>query len=64
MLLLAGEEDQYVPIEDLFLLEKNLINVKSITKKVFTKETGGEQHCQSGRLDLAFAEIIKFLTRS
>lgn len=63
LLLLAGEEDQYVPIEAMNVLENNLINAKSITKKIFTKETGGEQHCQSGRLDLAFAEIRKFLTR-
>ncbi|MBD7912249.1 alpha/beta fold hydrolase [Clostridium cibarium] len=63
LLLLAGEEDQYVPIETLALLENNLVNAKSITKKVFTKETGGEQHCQAGRMDLAFDEIKKFLTR-
>ncbi|WP_026883909.1 alpha/beta fold hydrolase [Clostridium akagii] len=63
LLLLAGEEDQYVPIELMDLLENNLVNAKSITKKIFTKETGGEQHCQAGRMDLAFAEIKKFLTR-
>jgi pimeloyl-ACP methyl ester carboxylesterase len=63
LLLLAGEEDQYVPIEVMSLLENNLVNAKSITKKIFTKETGGEQHCQAGRMDLAFDEIKKFLTR-
>ncbi|MDS0524332.1 alpha/beta hydrolase [Clostridium sp. SHJSY1] len=63
LLLLAGEEDQYVPIEAMSLLENNLVNAKSITKKIFTKKTGGEQHCQGGRMDLAFDEIKKFLKR-
>lgn len=63
LLLLAGEDDQYVPIEAMSLLENNLVNAKSVTKKVFTKETGGEQHCQAGRMDLALNEIKKFLTR-
>lgn len=63
LLLLAGEEDQYVPIEAMSLLENNLVNAKSLTKKIFTKETGGEQHCQAGRMDLAFDEIKKFLIR-
>lgn len=63
VLLLAGEEDQYVPIEQMPILEKNLVNAKSITKKIFTRETGGEQHCQAGRVDLAYAEMNKFLTK-
>lgn len=63
LLLLAGEEDQYVPVEAMTLLENNLVNAKSITKKIFTKETGGEQHCQAGREDLALNEIKKFLIR-
>lgn len=63
LLLLASEEDQYVPVEAMTLLENNLVNAKSITKKIFTKETGGEQHCQAGREDLALDEIKKFLAR-
>lgn len=63
VLLLAGEEDQYVPIEVMKLLEDRLVNA-NITKKIFTKETGGEQHCQAGRMDLAFDEIKKFLIKN
>ncbi|MDK8183753.1 alpha/beta hydrolase [Paenibacillus sp. UMB4589-SE434] len=63
VLLLAGDEDQYVPIERLALIESSLIQAKSVTSKVFTRETGGEQHCQAGRMELAFAEIVKFLQK-
>ncbi|MDK8179625.1 alpha/beta fold hydrolase [Paenibacillus sp. UMB4589-SE434] len=61
VLLLAGQDDQYVPISRLPQIQQELSNAASITTKVFTKETGGEQHCQAGHRELAFNEIKKFL---
>ncbi|MCM3747212.1 alpha/beta hydrolase [Paenibacillus pasadenensis] len=61
VLLTAGEDDQYVPISRLPQIEKELINAGSITTKVYTKETGGEQHCQVGYRELVFNDIINFL---
>ncbi|WP_429845366.1 alpha/beta fold hydrolase [Brevibacillus sp. FIR094] len=61
VLLLAGEEDQYVPISRLPQIQRELCNAASITTKVFTRETGGEQHCQAGARHLAFDEMKKFL---
>ncbi|WP_028546779.1 alpha/beta fold hydrolase [Paenibacillus taiwanensis] len=61
VLLLAGQEDQYVPISRLPKIQQELSNAASITTKVFTKETGGEQHCQAGHRELAFNEMKKFL---
>jgi pimeloyl-ACP methyl ester carboxylesterase len=60
-LLLAGQEDQYVPIEDLPLEQAELSNAHTLKTKIFTKETGGEQHCQAGHYDLALNEIRLFL---
>lgn len=53
VLLLAGEDDQCVPISRLPQIQNELCNAASITTKVFTKETGGEQHCQTRHRDLA-----------
>ncbi|AJS58257.1 alpha/beta fold hydrolase [Paenibacillus sp. IHBB 10380] len=61
VLLLAGQDDQYVPISRLPQIQQELSNAASITTKVFTKETGGEQHCQAGHRELAFNEMKKFL---
>ena len=61
VLLLAGENDQYVPISRLPQIQRELCNAASITTKVFTKESGGAEHCQVGRLDLAFETIRGFL---
>lgn len=61
VLLLAGKDDQYVPFSDLTLEQKELSHAKSLETQVFTKETGGEQHCQAGRYDLALRAIQTFL---
>ncbi|GKS10087.1 alpha/beta hydrolase [Paenibacillus chitinolyticus] len=61
VLLLAGEDDQYVPISRLPQIQQELCNAGSITTKIFTKATGGEQHCQAGHRELAFNEMKKFL---
>lgn len=61
VLLLAGEDDQYVPFSDLPLEQKELSNANTLETIVFTKETGGEQHCQAGRYDLALHAIQTFL---
>ncbi len=60
-LLLAGSEDHYVPVYRLEQIKKELINSSSVRTKLFTKSTGGEQHCQMGAMNLAFDEIKKFL---
>jgi pimeloyl-ACP methyl ester carboxylesterase len=62
VLLLAGESDQYVPVERMDQIKKELINARSVTARVFTKEEGGEQHCQVGCLSLVIEELYKFLT--
>ncbi|MGT2908083.1 alpha/beta fold hydrolase [Streptococcus dentiloxodontae] len=60
VLLLAGEEDQYVPAKRLIYIKERLINARKIEAHLFTKETGGEQHCQVGST-VAIEAIRKFL---
>lgn len=63
VLLLAGEKDQYVPLKRLPQIQRELCNAASVRSKVFTEREGGAEHCQIGHLDLAFAEIRRFLER-
>lgn len=63
ILLLAGENDQYVPIQRMEQIKKELINAKSVTSRVYTKEEGGDQHCQVGNLPLIVEELYKFLEK-
>lgn len=61
VLLLAGENDHFVPVEFLELQKAALTSARSVRARLFTAEEGGDQHCQVGRLDLATDEILDWL---
>ena len=61
ILLLAGENDQYVPVERMKQLKEELVNAQSVTSRIYTKAEGGDQHCQVGNLPLVTEELYRFL---
>ena len=61
VLLLAGENDHFVPVEFLELQKAALTSARSVRERLFTAEEGGDQHCQVGRIDLATNEILDWL---
>jgi len=61
VLLLAGENDHFVPVEFLELQRAALTAARSVRTRLFTAEEGGDQHCQVGRIDLATGEILDWL---
>ena len=61
VLLLAGENDHFIPLEMYELQKQALVQARSVRGRVFTAAEGGDQHCQVDRLDLAWAEIFDWL---
>lgn len=61
-LLLVGQDDHYVPYHRIADILLGLTNARSIQVEVFTKKSGGEEHCQVGHMNLAFNEIKHFLS--
>lgn len=61
ILLLAGEKDHYIPINQFHRLKKNLTNAHSLTSRMFTESEGGEQHCQIGNHQIAVNFIVDWL---
>ena len=61
VLLLAGENDHFVPLEMYHKQREALVNARSVRGRVFTAAEGGDQHCQVGNIDLAFNEILHWL---
>ena len=53
VLILTGKEDHMIPLKTHHLQVKALINAKSITARIFTKEDQAQNHCQVGNLPLA-----------
>jgi pimeloyl-ACP methyl ester carboxylesterase len=61
VLLLAGSEDHYVPIEQWHQQIKMLTNARSITARLFTRTESAQNHCQVGNYGLALGTIVNWL---
>ncbi|WP_143320156.1 hypothetical protein [Clostridium sp. HBUAS56010] len=53
VLLLAGQNDHYVPIKQFANQISALTKVHSLTARTFTSEESADNHCQTGNLGLA-----------
>lgn len=63
VLLLAGEKDHYIPLDQYNRLKANLKHTHSLTCRLFTEAEGGGQHCQIGNHMLAVDTILDWLDR-
>ncbi len=61
VLLLAGQKDHYIPLEQFYQQQRALVNAHSMTARLFTISEGGEQHCQVGHHQLALDAITRWL---
>ena len=61
VLLLAGSEDHYVPIEQWYAQTRMLTNARSITARLFTRGESAQKHCQMGNQGLALKTIVNWL---
>lgn len=58
VLLLAGAQDHYVPLAQLYRQAGSLTGARSVTTRVFTEAEGCASHCQVGNLGLAARTIL------
>jgi pimeloyl-ACP methyl ester carboxylesterase len=61
VLLLAGSEDHYVPIEQWYSQIEMLGNARSITARLFTRRESAQNHCQVGNYGLVLRTIVGWL---
>ena len=61
VLLLAGSEDHYVPVEQWHNQIAMLKNARSISARLFTRSESAENHCQVGNYGLALRTIVDWL---
>ncbi len=63
VLLLSGKEDHFIGVK---LHQKQvaaLINAKSVTDRIFTKEDQAQNHCQVGNTQLALETMLKWIEK-
>ena len=61
VLLLAGQEDHFVPFEQIKSMQEALTSARSVTTKIYDRESGGGYHCQMGALTLWHADLFDWL---
>ena len=61
VLLLAGSEDHYIPLEQWHDQMRMLKNAHSITARLFTRGESAQNHCQVGNYGLALRTIVNWL---
>ena len=61
VLLLAGEQDHYVPLHQYYDQIKTLRNARSLTARLFTRAEQAQNHCQIGNLALSLQVIVGWL---
>lgn len=64
VLLLTGENDAFQPPVLLYKQKDALVNAKSVTSRIFTKEEQADQHCQIGNLNIVLNEMYEWIEKS
>ncbi|MBN1820205.1 MAG: hypothetical protein JW833_05795, partial [Prolixibacteraceae bacterium] len=53
--------DHFIPFKMHEMQLKALVNAKSVTGRIFTKEEYAENHCQTGNFELALKTMIEWI---
>ncbi len=61
VLILTGRNDHFIPFKMHRMQVEALTSARSVTAKVFTKETQAHNHCQNGNFGLALETMVKWL---
>lgn len=61
VLILAGRDDHFVPVDQVAQFEKALTNARSVTSVVYDRASGGAEHCQLGAFTLWHATFFDWM---
>ena len=61
VLFFSGKEDCFIPIKMHKKQIKALINSKSVTDRIFTREDNAQNHCQVGNIGLALSTMVNWI---
>ncbi|MDR0846064.1 MAG: alpha/beta hydrolase [Lactobacillales bacterium] len=61
VLLMAGQEDHYIPLHQFYDQQKTLTNIRSLTARLFTRHETAQNHCQLGNVGLSVEVIVDWV---
>lgn len=62
VLIFAGVDDHFVPLDQVEEYKKSLVHARSVTAVVFDRVSGGGEHCQLGTPSLWHAALFDWLS--
>jgi len=61
VILFSGNEDHFIPIKMHKRQIEALVNARSVTDRIFTKEDHAQNHCQIGNIGLALETMVTWI---
>lgn len=61
VLLMAAQEDHYIPLNQLFEQNKYLTNARSLTTRIFTRKENAQNHCHVGNIGISIEVILNWI---
>ena len=61
VLILVGAADHFVPLQQTADFQKALVKARSVSTRIFDRQSGGAGHCQPGALTLYHAAVFDWL---
>ena len=61
VLILTGREDHFIPFKMHRMQVNALVNARTVTGRVFTREESAQNHCQIGNVGLALSVMTEWL---
>lgn len=61
VLLLAGTEDHFIPLSQTEAFRSQLTQARSVTTRIYDRESGGAEHCQLGAHELWHADLFDWM---
>ncbi len=61
VLLMAAQNDHYIPLNQFFEQSQTLVNVRSLTTRMFTKKEQAHNHCHIGNIGLSIDVMLNWI---
>jgi pimeloyl-ACP methyl ester carboxylesterase len=61
VLILAGADDQFIPLRQVERYQRALVNARSVTTRIYDRPSGGHEHSQLGATTLWQADFFEWL---
>lgn len=64
VLIVAGDEDHFYPVEQVQTFKDALTNARSVETLIYTRQDGGHEHCQMGAMQSYQEDLFEWISKT